>query len=51
MEKEIAFDQEIITINVAEDIFSDQHPANKTEVVLEEDYTVADESDIDWSKL
>ena len=47
MEKEFNFDQEVIMVNISEEEF----PEPVIGELSDSDYTVVDESDIDWSNL
>lgn len=51
MEKEFNFDQEVVTVNIADKMLSDEKYDVETEGLSAEDYTIADESEIDWSTL
>ncbi len=51
MEKEFVFDQEVVMVKVPEDPFNEESIEAVVEELSAEDYTVADESEIDWSTL
>lgn len=51
MEKEFSFDQEVVMVKVPEDLFNEESVEAVAEGLSAEDYTVADESEIDWSTL
>lgn len=50
MEKELSFDQEVIVININDEV-APESLINNLEEISADDYTVADESEIDWSTL